>query len=191
MPAIALTTELDAVNIMLEAIGESPVNQLATPGQVEVSKAVSHLHAVSREVQSKGWWFNEEHDYPLLPDTTKTIYLSPNMLKVTLPKWETKYTQRGNRLYNRDTHSYVVEQTLYATIVLFLGFEELPETARRYIAARAAKEFQALIFATPNVDVALTRAEMAAMAELSSEQDSNDPANMIYGDADSLETIAR
>jgi hypothetical protein len=55
------TTLLESVNIVLANLGESPVNTLsggALPQQV--SLALNTIEEVSTDIQSKGWWFNQQ-----------------------------------------------------------------------------------------------------------------------------------
>ena len=56
---MAATTKLDAVNTMLSAIGEAPVNSLSS-GLIEAEIAETILDTVNTEVQSMGWHFNTE-----------------------------------------------------------------------------------------------------------------------------------
>ena len=58
-------TELEAVNTILECIGEQPTATLEVPGISEVALARQLLHNVSRAVQSEGFSFNSEEEYPL------------------------------------------------------------------------------------------------------------------------------
>ena len=62
MPTTTIsTTLLESVNIVLANLGESPVNTLsggALPQQV--SLALNTIEEVSTDIQSKGWWFNQQ-----------------------------------------------------------------------------------------------------------------------------------
>ena len=60
------TTELEAVNAMLSAIGQTPVDDL-TVEQADVEMAVSLLRQTSKKVQTEGWQFNVDLGYPLEP----------------------------------------------------------------------------------------------------------------------------
>jgi hypothetical protein len=60
--SLAPTTELEAVNTMLNTIGEAPVNTLVNMTSVDASSALSILNSVNREVQSQGWFFNTEYN---------------------------------------------------------------------------------------------------------------------------------
>jgi len=64
-PSYATSTELDAVNSILMSVGESPVNTLDTQSP-EVVIAQSTLRQVCREIQSEGWSYNTEYEFPLL-----------------------------------------------------------------------------------------------------------------------------
>ena len=63
--AVAATTELEAINIMLAAIGEAPVNTLTGTLPVDVKIAQSTLVEINKAVQAEGWSFNTETDVTL------------------------------------------------------------------------------------------------------------------------------
>ena len=54
------TTELEAVNVMLSNIGESPVNTLEDDNVIDATVARTILKSISREVQALGWNFNTD-----------------------------------------------------------------------------------------------------------------------------------
>jgi len=86
---------------MISVIGESPVNTLSgTSVPVTVTQAVHALEETSKAIQSEGWHFNTEYDYPLVPDAnTSKITLPSNTLKVDLDpelNTDTDAVQRGN-----------------------------------------------------------------------------------------------
>lgn len=138
-----LLTELEAVNVMLSVIGEAPVNTLSGAATVDVIQAKAILSQVSREVQSVGWHFNIERDYPLVPDINQEIILASNMVRVDADQHpELDVVQRGSRLYNRKDHTFKFEKTVKAEIIFLLPFDEIPQTARQFIVIRAARIFQ-------------------------------------------------
>lgn len=144
--AITPTTELEAVNLMLDVIGESPINSLSDGAVVDAVKAKAVLSEVSRAVQQKGWHFNTEKNYELVPTVfEKEIQLPPNCARVDTsgPDKGTDVVQRGNRLYDRINHTFAFTKSLRVDMVVLLPFDQLPETARYYIAVRAARVFQA------------------------------------------------
>ena len=148
MSAITLTTELEAINTMLDAAGESPVSTLEDSGLDDVAQAIKILNQVSREVQIKGWSFNEEKEYELVPEavtgfiTLPTNCLSFDAQKETFKSNSADTIQRGLRLYDRKNHTYVFTETIKGEIIFLLGWEELPETARTYFMIKAARLYQ-------------------------------------------------
>lgn len=141
----SLTTELQAVNVMLSVIGEAPVNQLEGANISDVATARNILAEVSKEVQSKGWDFNTEDNYPLVPDVDGNICLPANIARVAVDITsypDHDFVQRGLRLYDKKQHTYEVPHTVEAKIVLILDFEEMPEPFRRYVTIKASRIFQ-------------------------------------------------
>ncbi len=143
-----LTTKLEAVNVMLSTIGEAAVNSLSS-GLLDAETAETILNNVTRSVQSTGWSFNEEIDYTLSPDSDGILNLPANCVRVDLAKSESKYrnanfdyVQRGTKLYDKINHTYAINETVKVDMIIALDFDELPETARRFIAIRASRIFQ-------------------------------------------------
>lgn len=144
MATLTPTTELEAVNIMLGTIGEAPISSLEVSGLVDVAVAKQMLHEVSREVQSRGWDFNQEYNYPLALDVDGFLSVPTNSLRVDTSGEYSQYdvVVRGNRLYDRENHTFVFSKTIKVDLTLFLAFEEMPEAARYFITVRAARRFQ-------------------------------------------------
>jgi hypothetical protein len=137
------TSELDAINSILAAIGEAPINSLDADLPVAAAVAKNTLAEISREVQSRGWWFNTEYDAVLPRSGDTTISLQPNTLAVEFDestRFDFDPIQRGPKLYDRKSRSATFTKDLTASrLVLGLPFEELPEVARRFITVRAAR----------------------------------------------------
>lgn len=143
--ALTTTTELDAINIMLGTIGESPINSLdAATGVVDAVTARSILSEVSVQVQEEGWHFNTEYEFDLIPDTSGTIYIPTNTIEVDTSPYSANYDVaiRGSRLYDRGNKTYTFSESLKADLTILLEFNEMPQAARHYIAIRAARVFQ-------------------------------------------------
>ena len=69
---LAPTTELEAVNTLLQAIGSSPLAALNS-GQPDEASAIATLRKAARDVLSMGWQFNSEYGFKLAPSATKTF----------------------------------------------------------------------------------------------------------------------
>ena len=163
---ITPTSELEAVNECLENIGQSPVSTIAGDLGVDTQIALNFVRKVNRELQSLGWFWNTEKNFTLTPSGDGNILLPSNTLSVdtTAEDADMDVVQRGQRLYNRDDHTYNFTPPIKVELTLGLTFEELPETARRYIALRAARIFEDRIDgATSQSD---SQDEASAMANL-------------------------
>ena len=141
---ITPTSELEAVNECLENIGQAPVSTIAGDLGVDTQIALNFVRRVNRELQAAGWYWNTEKNYPLTPGGDDRILLPSNTLAVNTSGVDAAkdYIQRGSLLYDRDTYSYTFSGVVHVELTLGFPFEELPETARRYIALRAARIFQ-------------------------------------------------
>ena len=139
-----VSTELDAINTMLSVIGEAPVNTLTGTLPADVALAYNTLEEVTREVQLTGWHFNTEENYPLLPKPgSGEIHLPANVVEVTLIDPDSRdIVQRGRKLYDRANHTYKFTETVEASILSVLPFDELPEVFRWYVTVRASRKFQ-------------------------------------------------
>lgn len=136
---------LEAVNLMLRTIGQAPISSLAivdTNTDAEIAKQV--LTDTSREVQEMGWHWNIEKKYLIEPDLNGYLWLPNNTLKVDTV-YKSKKTmdlvERGNRLYDRVEHTFVVNKEAYVDVVVLLDFEDLPQVAKWYITVKAARVF--------------------------------------------------
>lgn len=141
------TTELEAINTILSVIGESPVSSLSEISSVaDAVNAQLILSEVARQVQTRGWHFNTEDNFELLPENgTGYINVPSNCLRVDThgDDREVDVTQRGQRLYDKKNHTFAFTKSLKCQVVLLLPFTDLPQAARHYITVKAARIFQA------------------------------------------------
>lgn len=147
MTTTVLTSELEAVNTLLGSIGESSINSLEVSGLADVASAKDVLNEFSREVQTVGWHFNTEDDYPLNRDSSNKITLPSNCLRAVFTKThgDMKLVQRGLRLYDKVAHTFTFGKDLTASLVFLLPWDELPQVARHYIMVRASRVYQARV----------------------------------------------
>ncbi len=151
-----ITTELDAVNLMLAAIQTAPISAFTDPAPAEIVSARNLLEKISVKVQTKGWHFNSEIDYVLSPDAIDNfITLGPNVVRVDLNSIATHdVVARGTRLYDRKNRTFVFPAgvDLKANVVILLPWLELPESARAYITLRAARKYQQALVGDTELD---------------------------------------
>lgn len=141
----ATTTKLEAINVMLTAIGETPVNSITEATTTDVAIALQILDNVSREVQQQGWYFNTDLKYELTPNTDNQIVLPTNCLRLDTTYLSKQYNlvERNRKLYDRVKNTFTIEaEKIEVDIVWFLEFENIPEVAKRYISIRATRIFQ-------------------------------------------------
>lgn len=137
-------TALDAVNQMLQSIGQGLVNSYETSASVDAQNAKFILANATREIQSRGWWFNREYDYPLTADSEGRLLLPASCLQFDVTSDRDIFVERGRQLYNRTKHTAVFEPgyEVRGDIVWQLPFDDLPMSARLYASRRAGREFQ-------------------------------------------------
>lgn len=132
---------LEAVNEMLSAIGESPVNTLESSENVDVIDAIKYLERVNREVQSRGWSFNVQESVKLNPDIyEKKIKWQDDMLYIVGADG-TKYTQQGEYIYDFDNQTDTFDTAIEVDVIREIDFQYLPFPVRNYIVARATRIF--------------------------------------------------
>lgn len=148
------TTELEAVNVLLGAIGEAPISDLETLGNLYASQARDTLRAVSREVQTAGWWFNTSESFTFTLNAEGKVLPPQSILKLVPARGSEPLVIRGTRLINPLTLADTFSSAPTADFVTwFLAYEELPESARRYIAVRAARLFQTSVLGSDQLYV--------------------------------------
>lgn len=144
-------SKLEAVNEMLLAIGQAPVNTLEVAGIRDVSVASLILDNVSRECQSEGHSFNTFAEKSA-PDTNGFINVPADVLSVdTVEGWRWDVipmvdpADNRNKLYDRKRRTFVFPEAVEVEVVKLLPFDRLPQHARRYILALAKLRFQASV----------------------------------------------
>ena len=190
-----LTTELQAVNTILSAVGEPPINSLDDSNPADAVIAHNILTEVSREIQSMGWHFNTVREVVFAPDTSdgNRINVGSNVVRVALePKHTGSYdlVQRGSYLYDRKGQTSSFGSSVKATVVYMLRWDELPEPARRLITTRGARVFQARMVGSGDHYSFTLQDEMQAMAILK-EFEGDTAGHSIFGHYDVYRTINR
>ena len=168
-----ITSELEAVNILLSSIGSSPVTNIDVCQNADAQIAKNHLDKARKEIQTEQWYFNTEEEYPLIPNTDGEIRLPKNAINIDqIGQFGTNsnLTVRGAKLYDRLRHTYNITQTIYVTITLCLEYDELPETAVQYIIAKAARKYQEEMLGDPSLRTWTKEDEVTARGRLLDEQ---------------------
>jgi hypothetical protein len=194
--SLSMTTELDAINIMLGTIGEAPINSLeAATGVVDAVTARSILNEVSVQVQEEGWHFNTEYEFVLSPElSTKEIYIPPNVIEADASKYDRNDIDvaiRGNRLYDRKNKTFQFQQDIKADLTVLLEFNELPQAARHYVSIRAARVFQQRVVGSDTLGSFTEADEARALRAMRRYEARTADYNILTGNYSVMRTIDR
>ena len=127
--------------VLTQSVATSRVESQTNP---DVAIALNTLREVSREVQSEGWSFNKEYDYPITPDSSKEVPIANNILQIDLNQ---SYTQnmgrdsidREGKLYDKTAHSFIwTDTTLYVDVIWYFDWPSIPTVIQAFIVAKAA-----------------------------------------------------
>ena len=163
-----ITTELEAINILLAAIGTAPVNNIDT-ANTDAVMAKNYINNARKEIQTEKWYFNTEENYQLTPDINNEIHLADNIINIdSIGRFgeNTNLIPRGKKLYDRLNHTYKIPNPVTANILLCLEIDELPETAVQYIIAKAARKYQEELLGDPSLRTWTKEAEDTARGRL-------------------------
>ena len=145
-------TKLEAVNICLKSIGEPQVDSLAAV-DLDVQVASDLVDEVSRTVLNKGWNWNTRV-VTLTPDNNGHILLPANTAKIDTAETDyyTNAVQRGTKLFDLKNGTYVFTKSMKLEIVELLPFEDVPLSAKCFIAYQAAMMMQQRYLGSDGVD---------------------------------------
>ncbi len=166
-PTYATSTELDAVNSVLMSVGESPVNTLSTQSP-EVSIAQNTLRQIAREVLAEGWVFNTEYEVKFTVDSNKQVLLSDAVLQVDASRFYHLDTynviRKDGKLYDRYQHknTFDDEETMYLDVIWMYAFEDIPQSFRDYITAKASRIASNRMVSDPEMAKPLEQDEIVA-----------------------------
>ena len=167
-PTYAVSTELDAVNQILSSVGQAPVTTLDLQNP-EVSIVLNTLREVNRQVQAEGWIFNTERHYELSPDSETNEILYPfNLLQIDtnqeLHKGTYDVVRRGNKLYDRQNHTFEFTNSIFADVTWYFDFTDIPPAIQTYITARAARLCATKMIGDRELNVLLQEQELQTRA---------------------------
>jgi hypothetical protein len=157
-------TELEAVNVLLTTIGETPVNTITGNLVTDVTVAQQVLNEVSREVQSEGWHFNTEQGVKLTPNSSKEIIVPPDVARIDAKFIDV--TMRSGKLFNLTERTFKFDNQLEVDIVYYQDFLDLPDQAKRYITVRAARIYSDRMINSETIHQMTLRDEQKALIAL-------------------------
>lgn len=158
--SVGTSAELDAVNDILAAIGESPVSTLEGDSNADVASARRILQRLNRQIQSRGWTFNIEESAVLTPDVySSLITYQDDFLRVLSTSGSSTYINRGGYLYDRSGATDRFSAAITVNLIRLRDYDEMPECFRTWIVAKAARQFNNSFFGATEVDGLLQEEE--------------------------------
>jgi hypothetical protein len=194
------TTELEAVNQLLKAVGETPINTLDDLGFTDAAIARDTLRTKAREIQSLGWYFNRDYSYYFTPAADGMVVLPKNALSIRPSTDDTRrIVQRPDmgvtppvvKLWNADDSTFLFDTDNGPTVEVIwqFPFETLPEAARRYITVKAATQFQAQFQGSEQSYGFTTDDEKFALKVLTDEERLYEPRANVFNDSAAVSEI--
>jgi len=151
------TTKLDMINTCLMSIGEVPLPEDTIVGQLQAGSDADVARRIVEEtmveVQARGWFFNTDYNFKLVPDENGFIALPANVLKVDFGETEFKhqYILKSNKVYDVYNHTYIIDKPLTADVIYLTDYENLPPEAFQYIQLRSARKFQQRVITSSEI----------------------------------------
>ena len=134
-------TEISSLNSILGCIGQAPVTTLDYRNP-ETAMIARTIQEVSNQVQSEGWVFNTETEYPFAPDSNNEIKIPNNVIELDTSACEgpgVDVVKRQGKLYDKIGHTYNFQRQVRCDVVWKFPFEDLPHPFKQYITYRAAR----------------------------------------------------
>ena len=139
--ALLNITRLEAINRVLNAVGETPVNTIDTSESVEVAIINDMIDYTSRNLQSVGYDFNTIDALILTPDVRDNRIVYPDNL-IYVESADIVVAKRGIYLYNVTDRTYEFTAPVTLEAIEALDFEDLPHHFKIYVEAKVSKEYQ-------------------------------------------------
>lgn len=176
-------TKLDAINEIIGAMGEAPVDTLEDNENVDVMNALRMLEAGLKEVQVNGWTFNTINEFVLIPDEeTKRILWDNTILSIQF-KEKRIVRKRGDYLYDVTNNTDQFEEPLTAKVIQYVPFEEMPQIFRQYITIRVARRFVSRYLGDPTIMQELQQEEAQAYMQMMEAEITLEKSNILTNHA--------
>lgn len=166
------TTLLEAVNVLLENIGEMPVSSLDDQQIQDARMAQQTLLEFAKDGQTRGWSWNTELAYPFEIDATSgEVEVPPSALSWSIDqyKYNGRFVLRGTRVYDKKRRTYLIDPIdapIKADVTWLLSWDESPEAYNRWTTIRAARVFASRALGSDSLVQFTAIDEQAAMTEL-------------------------
>jgi len=191
---VTAMTELEAVNVMLRSIAETPVTSLGVDTIEDAQIALETLRNVSRDFQASGWHFNTDYDYPISTDVDDKIPYPTTAAHVdTMPSEDKDLVKRGGFMWDREnlTFTFPNVTSVKFKVVWLFDFEDLPQLARAYITMVATRKFAQDIMGDEATVSSTTRDEQMAHAMFVADDARRADHNMLTDSYSTFRSVRR
>lgn len=148
-----MTAKLNAINTCLSGVGLAPVSDEDSL-DIDSANASSTIDRVSKEIQQRGWFFNKEYNWNLIPNSsTGQISAPANALSIVTDAYSRnlQVVLREGKLYDMLNHTFDVSglanyevggvMTIQTAFIVYLEFNDLPSIAQTAITYTARRQF--------------------------------------------------
>ena len=148
-----MTALLDAMNTCLSGVGLSPVSD-EDDSDLDAAQAKYTVERISKEIQQRGWFFNKEYNWNLVPDSNTGYVVAPsNAMSIVTDAYSRNLpiVLRNGKLYDTINHTYDVSSladyivddvaTIQTCFIFYLEFNNLPPIAQTAITYAARRQF--------------------------------------------------
>ncbi|BAN92348.1 tail protein [Ralstonia phage RSB3] len=123
---------LTAVNEILPKLGERPVTSIEAKSPT-LSIILPQIDAEIDLVLQTGWWFNTCYGIELFPDSEQGLVVPDDCLSFYPDRSYPDIVARDGKFYDTSKRSYLFTDKVRGTLIQRVGFEQLPESAARFI----------------------------------------------------------
>jgi hypothetical protein len=184
-----MSFKLTAINRCLRAIGETPVNSIASdvPDAVEARALVEDT---TKEVLSAGWHSNVDYNITLSPDAeTGHIVIPSDYISVDTVGYSSHIdvTIRQDpeddqlKLFNVGEQTFEFEDDITVDVIRDFDIDALPYPLQNYIGWHSARLFQKSTVASTALDAMLVENEAIAWGKLLDWEAESDDTNILRG----------
>lgn len=172
-------SKLDAVNEIIGAMGEAPVDTLENSENVDTINAIRMLEAEMRAIQVMGWTFNTVDPFIMIPDdNSKHILWDDSILSIQFAD-NRVVRKRDEWLYDVTNNTDQFDAPLEAKVIQYVPFEEMPQVFRQYITVRTANHFVARYLGDPTIMQELQKEEAQAYMQMMEKEITLERSNII------------
>ncbi len=178
-----MATELEAVNQMLRAVGQTPVTSITASSPRQVLLAQAEFAAVVKRIQTSGWHWNTLRTTSPAPDGSSNITVPSTYLSVDVDPYGSDRCEDiikvGDLLFDRGNDTDEFSSTLEILAVVERALADIPDAFYEWMVAEASRRFHASTHGDPARDRELRSDEQVARGAARKEEFRTRDANRL------------